>query len=932
MRKPASLTILAVMMATLAIAAPAQAASIELTSFDGGVFQQSGVTTTLAGSHPHSASASFDLAYAPNEDGILAPLENLKDAIVELPPGLVGNPQAVAECTNAEFASGTRGCPAESQVGVFTLISFEAGGFYTTKTPLYNMKAPKGTAAQLGFYIIFVPVTISAGVRTGDYGITTKALNAQESLKVAGASVEVWGVPADPSHDEMRDECLDFWTGKPTGKSCPSTDWPDDPKAFFSLPTSCTGPVKTDLEVVGWQYGTDSASFLSHDDAEPIPNPVGGTDCAALDFSPTLLARPTTNVADAPSGLEVDLHIPQDTIADPNGRVEAHLRDTTVTLPEGLVVNPSGANGLDGCSAGQIDLNGPNPASCPDASKVGTVEVETPLLDHPVKGAVYVAKPHENPFNSLLALYIAVDDPQTGVVVKLAGEVSPDPVTGQLSSTFTENPQVPFEDFKLRFFGGAAASLRTPAVCGEYTTTSSLTPWSAPESGPPATPSDTWQITQGSGGACASSESSLSHAPAFDAGTISPIAGRHSPFVVNLRRQDGSQQLRALEVSPPQGLLAKLAGTTRCSDAALVAAASKSGLAEKAGPSCPASSRVGAVVAAAGAGPAPYYAEGTAYLAGPYKGAPLSLAIVTPATAGPFDLGTIVVKTALYVDSKSARISAISDPIPHILEGIPLDVRSVQVALDRPNFVLNPTSCDPMAVQGQALSALGQVASLQSRFQLAECTRLGFKPKMTLHLKGGSKRGQHPALTATLKPRPGDANIASLSVALPRSEFLDQSHIGTICTRVQFAQDACPPASVYGAVSVTTPLLDEPLTGNVYLRSSDNLLPDLVPDLRGPAELPIRFESAGRTDSIRGGIRNTFDFVPDAPFTKLVVKLKGAKKGLLVNSRDICAKTYRVTVKYGSHNGLAYSDNPPLAIKCKGRAKVKRQARKRAAR
>jgi hypothetical protein len=273
----------------------------------------------------------------------------------------------------------------------------------------------------------------------------------------------------------------------------------------------------------------------------------------------------------------------------------------------------------------------------------------------------------------------------------------------------------------------------------------------------------------------------------------------------------------------------------------------------------------------------------------------------------------------------TAQIDATSDPIPSILEGIPLDLRSVQVRLDRPEFTLNPTSCDPTSVLGQETSTLGQIASLQSRFQLAECTRLRFKPKMTLRLEGGHKRGQNPALTVVLKPRPGDANIGSLSVALPHSEFLDQAHIRTVCTRVQWAADACPPGSVYGTVSVTTPLLDQPLTGNVYLRSSDNLLPDLVPDLRGPPELPIRFEAAGRTDSIHGGIRNSFDFVPDAPFTKLVVKLRGANKGLLENSRDICANTYRATVKYGAHNGLRRTEHPPLQIKCGGKGKHKRR-------
>jgi hypothetical protein len=910
----------------------------DLRLFDGGNFEESGDVQTQAGSHPHTSTTDFRITTIVTPAGQPLTTDLLKDVIAELPPGLVGNPQAIPICPIPTFLDPTafaRGCPEESQVGVITVFGqgstipgAEEEEPIPYHAPLYNLKPPKGVAGLLGFQVLDLPFYIDAGVRTGeDYGITAGSKGAPPTIQTSGITVDIWGVPADPSHDALRAGCLDIGGHILASCSRPS-DEAADPKAFFSLPTSCIGPIEYGLTVRSWEGGEAHATFLSHDDTGPI----GNTGCGALEFSPTLEARPTTNLADAPTGLEVDLHIPQETIDDPNGTVQAHLRDATVTLPAGLTINASGANGQDACSAAQIDLKGPGAANCPDASKLGTVEVLTPLLDHPVDGAVYLAKPYENPFDSLLAIYIAVDDPETGVVVKLAGEVEPDPLTGRLSTTFTDNPQLPFSDFRLRFFAGARAPLKTPSVCGTYTTTSSLTPWSAPESGPPATPSDTWQITQGQGGGCATSESALPHTPGFDAGTVSPIAAHHSPFVLNLRREDGSQRFSTIDLEPPPGLLGKLAGTTRCSEAALAAAAAKPGNEEKASPSCPASSHVGSVVAAAGAGPAPYYAPGEAYLAGPYKGAPLSLAIVTPATAGPFDLGTIVVRTALRVNPVTAQISAVSDPLPRILAGIPLDVRSVQVKLDRPNFILNPTSCDPMAVKGQVLSTLSQVAPLQNRFQLAECTRLGFKPKMTMRLKGGTKRGGHPSLIVTLAPRPGDANIASVSVALPRSEFLDQGHIGTVCTRVQWAADACPAASVYGKVSVQTPLLDVPLTGNVYLRSSDNLLPDLVPDLRGPADLPIRFESAGRTDSVRGGLRNTFDFVPDAPFTKLVVQLMGGNKGLLVNSRDICAKAYRATVKYGAHNGFTYTDNPPLKAKCaKAKRKGKGKARSRAA-
>jgi hypothetical protein len=913
--------------------------AFQLTGFDGRVLQENGDPATQAGSHPFTAGTEFSVNTYLHVQGRELPVEELKDASVEIPPGLVGNPRVYPTCSQVQLRPSPTQCPPESQIGTVT-IDFVGFSPSTPTVGVYNMDVPHGLPALFGFGYLGNVTEIYAEVRTGeDYGVTLTAVNAPQTLAIEGVDFTFWGVPADPSHDAQR-ICA--------GSGFPGCAERGPLKPFVSLPTSCVGPgpnnsVETFLDVASWQGGTDSASFLSHDNTEPIPNPIGADGCNAVDFSPTLEARPTTNVADSPSGFDVDLHIPQEEDCDPGPPVsceaaQAHLKDTTVTLPEGLVVNPSSANGLGGCSLAQFGYTStgqdgtihttPDPATCPDASKLGTVQVDTPLLADPLKGAVYLANPYANPFNSLLALYIAVDDKRTDIVVKLAGEVSTNPTTGRISATFTQNPQVPFEDFKLHFFGGSGGSLRTPATCGQYTTTSSMTPWSAPESGPPDTPSDTWGITQAPGGGpCPTSAGALPNSPSFDAGTVTPIANAYSPFIVHLRRNDGSQNFSALNVTPPQGLIAKLAGTTQCSEAALAAAAVKSGAQEKQSPSCPASSQVGSVVAGAGAGPAPYYAQGKAYLTGPYKGAPLSLAIITPASAGPFDLGTIVVRTAVYVDPRTAKINAVSDPIPTILQGIPLDVRTVDVSLDRPDFTFNPTSCDPMAVDGSLTSTLGQIAPLSSRFQVGECGRLGFKPRMSLRLKGGTTRGKHPALTAVLEPRAGDANIAALSVALPKSEFLDQSHIGTVCTRVQFAQDVCPAASIYGTATVFTPVLDEPLTGHVYLRSSDNLLPDLVPDLRGPAHLPIRVESAGRTDSINGGLRNTFDFVPDAPFTKLVVQLEGGRKGLLQNSRNICSQVYRATVKYTAHNGKTLTQRPPLKNSKCGKAKKRKAAK-----
>ena len=624
-------------------------------------------------------------------------------------------------------------------------------------------------------------------------------------------------------------------------------------------------------------------------------------------------------------------------------RASAPAKDVTVTLPEGMTLNPSAANGLGACSESQIGfLSGvpgvhfsESPQSCPDAAKIGTLEVSSPLLDHKIKdgaggarAAVYVAKPFDNPFGSLLAIYLTVEDPITGIVAKLAGEAEPDPKTGQLKTTFKENPQLPIEDFALHLFEGPEATLKTPLACGTHTTSSEMVPWSAPE-GANANPSDSFvtSVAAGGSGPCPSSEAGAPNKPSFTAGTVAAQAGAYSPFVLKLSRPDGSQRLTGIDTTLPPGLTGKLAGIPYCSEAAIAQAKSREapnkGALEQQSPSCPSSSEVGTVTAGAGAGISPFYATGHAYLAGPYKGAPLSLVVIAPAVAGPFDLGAVVVRTALYVDPETARIHAVSDPLPSIIDGIPLDLRSIALKLDRPDFTLNPTSCDPLSIAGSALALTGQSAPLASPFQVGGCAALPFKPSLSLKLKGGTKRGDHPALTAVVTAKPGEANTASVSAALPHSEFLDQAHIKTICTRVQFSAgavpgEACPKGSIYGEATAVTPLLDKPLSGPVFLRSSSHNLPDLVIALHGQVDVVLD----GRIDSKKGGIRNSFEAAPDAPITKFVLSMQGGKKGLLVNSRNICRSNARATVRMVGQNGKPHDFSPLVRnAKCGGRAK-----------
>jgi hypothetical protein len=932
--------------------ASASEAPAGFAQFEAALLGADGQPIGQAGSHPEKYITSYAVNDRHKLPGAAGPDfvpagGDMKDVRVALPPGLAGNPTATPRCTLAQFntlepfqpfpaelaISGLQRnqCPIGSAVGYVTVRLAELPT--AAPLPIYNLVPPPGEPAQLGFHLVGAPILIDTAVRNGaDYGVDAFLRNVNESKQILSAAITLWGEPGDPSHDSIRGECLNSETGAypidaiaaATGHDCPAGV---SEKPFLRLPTDCAAPLPTTFELESW-LGTRQTAFSQ------APAPLG---CAALRFEPSLRARPSTDVADSPSGLDVDLHLPQ---AEPAGLGEADLRKAEVKLPPGLVINPSGANGLGSCSESQVghlgkfggtDRFSTAPADCPDAAKIGTAEVDTPLIDHPLPGAVYLATPHHNPFDTLLAIYLVAEDSERGVVIKQVGHVEPDPGTGRLKITFDETPQMPLEDLELRFFDGPKAALRTPATCGARSTTSELTPWSAPASGPPATPSDSYSINRNpSADPCPTSAGALPNSPAFEAGTVVPLAGAYSPLVVNLRREDGSQELSSLSFSPPPGLLARLAGIPYCPDAAIAAARSSSGRAEQASPSCPEASRVGSARLGAGAGPKPYYTSGDVYLAGPYEGAPVSLAILAPAVAGPFDLGTVVVRTALHVDPASARIAAITGPFPRILAGIVLDLRSIALRIDRPAFTLNPTSCEPSLFGGGAFTALGQPTTLASRFQVGECARLGFRPRLKIRLLARrSGRGAFPRLRVVLRPRDGDANARRIAVLLPGSELLENAHFRTICTRAQFAAGGglgagCPRGAVYGRVRAWTPLLDAPLEGPVYLRSSERKLPDLVLALHGLFDL----ELVGRVDSVRGRIRVVFAGIPDAPLSHMVLNMRGGRKGLLVNSTDLCRGTHRARVRLAAHNARRRAAKPRVSANCK---KARKKGKKRGA-
>jgi len=889
---------------------------------------------TGAGAHP-DATASFDFKLT----GII-PDDSVRDAVVNTPPGFLGNSEAVPACSREAFAETFRssvssaphpdGCPPASQVGVATVLL--APSIWPRNTaPVYRIATAPGRPASFGFGvgaqgIVFNPVLRS----DGDYGLSVSATDiAGKPFGVGRSAITLWGVPADPIHDSER------WDPTTPSWGAPS-DVPIRP--FLINPTSCdSGPLPTRLSIRSWQ---DPGTWLPADPADPdyvdvSPEP---TDCDQLSFggpsAPVeLTMQPAARVAGSPSGYETTLTLPYSD--DPDSLANPTLRDATVRLPADVVANPAAARGLGACSSAQIGLRGtdfpePHPnrftdesPACPSSSKIGAVEVATPLLDEPLRGAVYQAAQGDNPFGSLLAIYIAIDDKRRGLTIKLAGEVTPDPDTGQLTATFSDNPQLPFTRLDLSFFGGENAVLVNPRTCGEAITRGESTPWSAPHSGPPAELADGFAVE----GDCPPTLAERPFDPGFTAGTVNPIAGSTSPFAARFTRSDGEQEFDRVELTVPEGLTARLAGIPYCSEAQISAARANDGTAEQADPSCPAASRVGTTAIGAGAGSSPLYVGGGVYLAGPYKGAPLSLAFVVPAVAGPFDLGVQVVRAALRVNPVTAQITAVSDEIPKILEGVPLRVRDIRVAIDREGFSLNPTSCAEMGVSGIVSGSHGAAAEVSNRFQVGDCAALGFRPRTYLRLYGKRfTRSANPRLRAVVVPRPGDANIARTAVKMPNSILLDQDNIRTVCTRAQFATDTCPERSIYGRAAAVTPLLDQPLRGPVYLRSSDNPLPDLVADLRGQ----VRVELAGRTDSVRGALRNTFDIVPDAPVSKFVLLLQGGQKSLLVANRNLCRGPQLARVNMVGQNGRRHLVRQRINIPCR-RAAKRRQARRQAA-
>ncbi|HTZ88063.1 MAG TPA: NHL repeat-containing protein [Solirubrobacteraceae bacterium] len=835
----------------------------EMLSFES--LDASGHPQTQAGSHPYAWITRFAIASTKTVAGSVAVPENVKDVRTELPPGFIGDPSATAKCTRGQLAE--EKCSGASQIGELTVMQTTGSDLTPQHAAVYNMVPPSGVPAELGAKILNVASAyIDATVRTGgDYGVTADVRNISTGVGIAGVTLELWGVPGDPSHDINR--------------ACPSkiTPCPEHglPKPFLTNPTSCVGAQSVTIRTDSWQYPDEYVSRTA-----PV---VAINGCEKLDFTPVVEIAPGTSAADSPSGLHVDLGSPQND--NPLGLAEAELRETKVTLPTGMTASPSAATGLQACTPTQIGLNNPNQPACPDASKIGGVEISTPLLADPLKGSVFLAQQNNNPFGSLLAIYVTAE--ADGALVKLAGHVEADPLTGQLTTTFNENPQLPFNELKLDLFGGPSASLDTPESCGSFTSSASLTPWSGTT---PVSLSSPFQISSG----CVSGFS-----PAFTAGTTNPHAGASSPFTLSFSRNDSEEELAGASVALPPGLVGKLASVAECSDTQLAFAAARSGAAEEMASSCPASSQLGSVRTYAGPGPSPVSVSGKVYLTGPYKGAPFGLAVIVPAIAGPFDLGTVVIRQALHVDPSDAHVTDVSDPFPTILQGIPLRLKRVDVTLDRPQFMLNPTSCTSTAITATLTSTGVANAAVSSPFQVSGCRELPFKPALTAFTQGRTSKANGASLTVRVSQKPGEANIHKVQLQIPGVLPARNTTLNQACTEAQFnaSPAGCPQGSFIGTATARTKVLTAPLTGPAILVSHGGAaFPDVEFVLQGEG---VQVILDGKTDIKKVGRREVtfsrFETVPDAPITSFETVLPEGPHSILTASENLCALTKKVS-------------------------------------
>ncbi len=858
-----------------------------------------GTLDRQAGSHPYEVAFDFELNTGAGE---LAIGEG-RDISVNVPSGLVANATAVPRCTREEYDQET--CPVGSQIGTTAIgLGVEERLPLTLRTqPVYNLVPPPGRPAEFGFNIFGNQVFLDAEVRSdGDYGITEHVPNSPQHEVVAN-SVTIWGVPADPSHDALRKcakgEEIQFGCKSPEGKT-----------PFLTLPTSCTGPLTYSAGVNEWgqESVTDETSVLTHNQDGA---PQGLTGCEHLGFAPHISVAPDTSNADTPAGLTVELKTPQEGLGSVEGLAMANIKDTTVTLPEGVVINPGQAAGLGACQASEDAVGTKNAPSCPSNSKVGTDEIETPLLAHGLKGNVYVLQ--SNPPN--LKLLVAASG--EGVNLKLVGDVHLDEATGRLTTTFTETPELPFTTFRLSFSGGAQAALATPLRCGSYTTTSDFTPWSTPAVSD-VFPSSEFLVSHGPGGNACATGSRLPFSPSLTAGSTTDQAGGFTDFSMLLTREDGQQRIGSLQFKTPEGLLGMISKIPLCPEAQANAG------------TCSSASQIGHTVVEAGPGPYPLVVPqpgqrpAPIYLTGGYKGAPYGLSIVVPLVVGPFTLQTQVVRAKIEVDPLTTQLTVTTDPLPTIIDGIPADLRAINAVIDKPGFMFNPTGCEPSSFSGTATGTEGAVAAIGSHFQMGSCRALTFKPNFKVSTSGKTSRKNGASLDAKIVYPTGElganqassqANVKMVKVDLPKQLPSRLTTLQKACPSATFEANpaSCPEDSRVGSATAITPVLPVQLTGPAYFVSYGGAkFPELVIVLQGYG---VTVFLHGETFISKAGITSsTFRKVPDVPISSFELSLPEGPYSALAANGNLCATKLQMPTAFTGQNGATLKQTTPVSV------------------
>ncbi len=887
-----------------------------------------GSPDTQAGSHPFQLTTDIALDQATN---MTTPPEAVKDLRFNLPPGLIGNPTPFPQCALSKFADnageGQNFCPDNTVVGVASVtIVGEGLPLQTKAVPLFALVPSVGEPARFGFDVLGDPVYLNTSVRTGgDYGVTVTVPNITETIGFISSRVTFWGVPGDARHDASRGwNCVE-----PGGNGLPpcAAFGQESPPPLLTMPTACAGPVRTNVEADSWEQAGAFRPPFQYTFLDNLGRPSGMDGCNRLPFTPSVEVTPDGQAGSTPTGLTVDEHVPQESDLNPTGLSESAVKGLSVTLPEGVALNPSAADGLQACSQEQFGLQVNAAPACAEASKVATVEIKTPLLPNPLAGAAYLAAQDANPFGSLVAMYVYAEDPVSGVRAKAAGEVLENPVTGQLTAHFEKDPvfaadpryagepeaqflpEVPFEDIALHFFGGDRAPLATPALCGSYTTTGTFTPWSE---GANTESSSSFEVVSGPNGSPC--HDPLPFAPSLTAGSTSIQAGGFSPFTMTMSRGDGNQNLNSVKLKMPPGLLGTLSHVTLCDEPQADAG------------TCGPESLIGHTIVSVGVGGDPYTVTGgEVFITGPYKGAPYGLSIVNPAKAGPFDLGKVVVRAKIEIDQETAQLTITTDEtgpykIPTILDGIPLEIQHVNVTIDRPQFTFNPTDCNPLSITGSLTSSEGTSSAVSVPFQATNCAVLAFKPKLAASTSGKPSRANGTSLHVklTYPAGPYDANIAKVKVELPKALPSRLTTLQKACTAAVFEANPanCPAASIVGHATATTPVLPVPLTGPaIFVSHGNESFPSLNIILQGYG---ATVHLVGTTFISKTGITSsTFKTVPDVPVGTFELTLpQGPYSALTTNTNPCKAKLGMPTEFLGQNGALIKTTTKIQATGC----------------